>query len=186
MRGRLQAECRGNERFEELIQPLGGSMLATIWRIVRHADDVDDAHQDALMRIWKQLGRIERHPNPAALILRICTQTALDTLRRRSGLEKRISHSGETQHRPDHRGSLAPENLRHEERAQEILQEISRLPDKQAVAVLMRTVQKQPYQEIAEALGCREATARSHVALGRAVLRRKLSHLMRQKGIENL
>jgi DNA-directed RNA polymerase specialized sigma24 family protein len=45
------------------------------------------------------------------------------------------------------------------------------------VAVVMRILEGYSYREIGEALGCREATARTHVLRGRVKLRRWLSHL---------
>ena len=59
----------------------------------------------------------------------------------------------------------------------EVLAAIARLPRKQAAAVLMRIIQDQSYRAIAQALGCRETTARIHVSKGRAKLSRQLSHL---------
>jgi RNA polymerase sigma factor (sigma-70 family) len=59
----------------------------------------------------------------------------------------------------------------------EVLDAISRLPEKQAVAVLMRIVQEEPYDAIAQAMGCSESTVRIHVSRGRARLSQWLSHL---------
>jgi len=59
----------------------------------------------------------------------------------------------------------------------EIYRAISRISRKQAQAVLMRFVQELSFPEIASALGCREATARTHVKRGCAKLRSMLSHL---------
>jgi len=59
----------------------------------------------------------------------------------------------------------------------EILKAIGRLPKKQAVAVLMRIVQDQPFDVIGQTLDCSEITARIHVSRGRARLSQWLSHL---------
>ena len=59
----------------------------------------------------------------------------------------------------------------------EIQNAISKLPRNQAVAVILRVVQEQPYTEVAQTLGCSETTARIHVMRGRAKLSRRLSHL---------
>ena len=50
-------------------------------------------------------------------------------------------------------------------------------PRQQAAAMLMRAIQGQPYDEIAAALGCTEATARKHVARSRQRLQVLLAHL---------
>lgn len=71
-----------------------------------------------------------------------------------------------------------PDALEKKETESEILKAISRLPRKQAVAVLMRIVQEQPYDAIAKTLGCKEVTARIHVSRGRVRLSQWLSHLI--------
>ena len=63
------------------------------------------------------------------------------------------------------------------ETEREILEAVGRLPRKQAVAVLLRIVKEQPYDLIAQAMGCSESTVRIHVARGRARLNKWLAHL---------
>jgi RNA polymerase sigma factor (sigma-70 family) len=50
------------------------------------------------------------------------------------------------------------------------------LPQRQATAVLMRYLLELPYQEIGDALGCSEATARVHVNRAHRKLKRLLAH----------
>ena len=54
---------------------------------------------------------------------------------------------------------------------------VSRLPRKQAQAVLMRVVEGEDYEVIAQAMNCSETTARIHVHKGRKRLSQWLSHL---------
>jgi DNA-directed RNA polymerase specialized sigma24 family protein len=58
-----------------------------------------------------------------------------------------------------------------------VLRAIGRLPRKQAIAVLMRLVQDEPFDAIARVLDCSEVTVRIHVSKGRTRLRKWLSHL---------
>ena len=59
----------------------------------------------------------------------------------------------------------------------EVLAAVSRLSAQQATAVLLRLIHELPYEDVAEALGCSETTARTHVARGREALARSLAHL---------
>jgi RNA polymerase sigma-70 factor (ECF subfamily) len=59
----------------------------------------------------------------------------------------------------------------------EVLNAISRLPRKQAQAVLMRVVEGEDYDIIAQAMNCSETTVRIHVFKGRKRLSQWLSHL---------
>lgn len=159
--------------YRELIEPIEGRMIGVVLRIVDQADDADDAMQDALMRVWKLLPRIHRHPNPHGYILRICMSAAYDILRKRGRLaahEAPMEAGGDPAEPPAQtRGLDAAE-------AQEALLEgMRQLPDAQRRAVLLRLVQEEPFETIALELGCAPATARSHYSKGRARLRTLLS-----------
>jgi DNA-directed RNA polymerase specialized sigma24 family protein len=69
--------------YEQLIAPLESQMMRTIWRVARHQEWAEDTLQDALTIIWKKLAYVCRHPNPQALILKICLNAGYDTLRKR-------------------------------------------------------------------------------------------------------
>ncbi len=155
--------------YERLIRPVENQMIRSVWRILRDPDDADDAFQDALTTIWKRLGRIRRHPNPQALILRICVDAAYDVLRRRFRRVRREASETVLNHSADPTPSAAEQLSRSEQRT-EILSAIAKLSRKQARAILMRVVHEQPYEHIAQALGCSEATARTHASRARARL----------------
>lgn len=162
--------------YEELIGPVEARMMRSIWRIVRDPQESEDTMQEALMIIWKRLDRVRAHPNPHALILKICTDASYDTLRKR----KRHTHIEEPdvlQRLPAPNGVPAPDEMTGIETEKEILAAVARLPRKQAVAILMRLVQEQPYETIARVMGCAESTVRIHVLRGRQRLSRWLAHL---------
>jgi RNA polymerase sigma-70 factor (ECF subfamily) len=165
-----------HREYEDLIGPIEDRMIRSVWRIARDADDADDAFQQALETIWKRLDRIRRHPNPRALILRICVNAAYDVLRKRARQQRREAPEAIPDEQPDTSPSAADRIAAREDHS-EILSAISRLPRSQAQAVLMRFVQELPYCEIAQALGCSEATARRHIANARVRLRKMLGHL---------
>jgi len=162
--------------FEQLIKPVEHQMMRSIWRIVRDPEMAKDALQDSLAKIWKRLDRVRIHPNPRALILKICLNAAIDSLRK----QKRLHQHEKTE--PLHRFPIQPnttayESLERKKTEAEILEAIKRLPRRQAVAVLMRLIGDQPYDIIAQAMECSETTVRIHVSRGRAKLSQWLSHL---------
>ena len=69
--------------YERLIAPMEARMIRTIRGIVREPDDARDALQDALAAIWRRWERLQSHPNPEALVLRMAINAAYDVLRRR-------------------------------------------------------------------------------------------------------
>ena len=162
--------------YERLIRPIEHKMIRSVWRILRNPDDADDALQDALEAIWKRLDRIDRHPNPHALILRICANTAYDTLRRRLRRSRHENNSPPPGHLEQPTPS-APDRLASYEAQEQIFRAVGQLPRNQATAFLMRALHEQSYQEIAQALGCSEVTARTHVTRARTRLRKLLARL---------
>lgn len=176
-------ESESVESFERLIRGLEARMLATIWRILRNDEDVADAHQQALIRIWEHFKQVARHPNPPALVLRICIQASYDELRKRTR-SRRLENLAEHLDRLTDSSPSALQRLRDEEQSAEIRHAIAALPRKQALATMMRVIDQQSYAEIAQALGCSEVTARSHVARGRAKLAQRLARLFNASGEE--
>ena len=173
----------GEAIYEQLIAPLESRMMRSIWRVVRSPDLAEDTLQDALTVIWKKLHIVRSHPNPEALILKICLNAAFDSLRKqtRSQRHEEFSILRDTPESPE-RGALSA--LSAKEVEAEVLRAIGRLPRKQALAVLMRVVQEEPFEVVASALGCSEVTARIQVSKGRARLQKWLAHLNPSAGKE--
>jgi RNA polymerase sigma factor (sigma-70 family) len=151
-------------------------MLATVWRVLRHEQDAEDALQTAVATVWRQRGRIERHPNPHALILKICADAAIDQCRRRQRRRERHDVAAMADALPTPRSDPAQDAI-DRELLDDVMAAITKLPAHQAAAVVMRLLQDEPYGSIAAALGCGTATARKHVARGRERLARSLQHL---------
>jgi RNA polymerase sigma factor (sigma-70 family) len=160
--------------YERFIQPIEDRMIRSVWRIVHDPHDFDDAFQEALAAIWKRLGLIRRHPNPHALIFRICANAAYDILRDNARRRRQFESIPDDVANPS---SAIPDMLSGQEERKEVFRAIAQLPRKQAEAALMRFAQELPYTDIALALGCSEVTARTHVKRARTRLVRLLAHL---------
>jgi RNA polymerase sigma-70 factor (ECF subfamily) len=156
--------------YEQVIEPLEDRMIRSIWRITRNGQDAEDAMQNALLAIWKGRQRIDRHPSPEALVLKICIDSACDVVRQRAREARKCAPRAAAEPIPD--GACLPwEELAHEELSREILAAINRLSRAQAIAITMRVFEELPYEQIAAAMGCSKATARKHVERARGRLR---------------
>lgn len=164
-------------QYERLIAPIEERMVRAIWRIVRNPDDADDALQEALLTVWKRWGQVARHPNPHALVLRICIHAAYDRVRQQARRCKWQDAGDIAEAIPDRSPSLTQKLASHQQ-GEQVLEAIARLPKNQAQAILMRAVEEVSYSDIALAMNCREATVRKHVARARIKLRTLLSHLI--------
>jgi RNA polymerase sigma-70 factor, ECF subfamily len=162
--------------YDELIAPLEAMMMRSIWRIVRNPDLAEDCLQDALAVIWKKRFQIRLHPNPQALILRICLNAACDSLRRLECMRRHTDLS-QLDNVPTPPGHDADRNLEEKEIVEQVQQAIRRLPRKRALAVMMRLIHEESFEAIAQVLNCSEITVRTHIFKGRAQLRKWLSHL---------
>lgn len=160
--------------YQRHIEPIEARMIRSIWRVTRNADDADDAMQDALVLIWRRRNRIDRHPSPAALILRICIDSARDAARRRARARRRFPPDQPSEEPADNAGPPW-ESLSHRELAREILTAVNRLSRRQAVAITLRVFEELPYDQVAAAMSCSEATARKHVERARGHLRAALA-----------
>jgi RNA polymerase sigma factor (sigma-70 family) len=165
--------------YERYLEPLEGRMLRTVRRVVRDPDLARDALQDAVVRLWQHRERLRRHPNPEALVVRVCFHAAIDVVRR--GERRRETGGVDLEGRPAAPGRGPGEALEEREQHEAVVRAIAALPRRQALAVLMRVVEEQPYAVVARALGCAEITARIHVMRGRSRLRRVLAPLVPQR-----
>lgn len=162
--------------YDELIRPVEAQMMRAVWRIAQNADDADDAFQDATATIWAKIARVRAHRNPQALILRICINAACDLVRKKSRRACRETPLTEA-HVVADSSFDGTASLRAKEQRDMVARAIARLPERQAAAVTMRILLERPYSEIADALGCAEATARVHVSNGLQRLRSALDRL---------
>jgi RNA polymerase sigma-70 factor (ECF subfamily) len=164
------------QTYDQIVRPIEDRMIRSIWRVVRNPQDAEDAMQDALVTVMKQWDRVRRHPNPQSLVLKICLDAAYDATRRRVRHARIVRLGPEAGEQAD-RAQLPAETILGKEQYAEIVTAIHRLSRQQAIAMLMRAVEGQPYGAIAAVLGCGEATARKHVARSRERLRIWLVHL---------
>jgi RNA polymerase sigma factor (sigma-70 family) len=165
------------QEYQRLIAPIEARMMRAVWRVVRDPDDAEDAFQEALLRIWKRWDRICTHPNPHALILQICIHAAHDALRQRMRQGRWLEPVAPPEEIPDTADS-AIQNISAAEQDDAVFRAIGSLSKNQARAILLHAVEEVPYSAIAEAMDCREATVRKHVARARTKLRVLLSQLI--------
>jgi len=165
------------QEYERLIAPIEDRMMRAVWRVLRDSEDTEDAFQEALLTVWKRWDRIVVHPNPHALILQICVHAAHDLLRRRLRRGRRLEAAAIPESIPDPSASTI-QTMSGAEQDAAVLRAIGHLPKNQARAILLHAVEEIPYNAIAAAMNCREATVRKHVARARTKLRVLLSHLI--------
>ena len=160
-----------DSEYQSLVGSVERRLVRAVWRVLRHPQDAEDALQDGLLRVWKRFRRVQRHPNPEILVIRICLHAAYDILRKRAAskrLKDRLRATGTPAEHLE-TGVLEDAELR-----LEIARALSCLTPQQTDAVLLRFVDERSFAEIGQALDCSESTARTHVARARSRLARLL------------
>lgn len=142
--------------FESYVEARQAVLLRTACLIVRDWAEAQDAVQDALIGIWPRWGSIPSE-RLDAYVHRSVVNACLVRLRRL----RRVSPMAEVTRLP---GSLARDDPADDWLlADQAWQLCDRLPPVQRAAVVLRFYRDLSYAEIAAALDCAEATARSHV-----------------------
>lgn len=167
------------DSFTQLIAPVKHRMFETIWRVLRHTQDTEDALQNALTTLWRQRARIARHTAPQALILKICADAAIDQFRRRQRSRDKNDFSAIEGCLCSARPSPIDDAIG-QETLEIIMEAVARLSPNQATAVVMRFIQGESDVAIAAAMGCGAETVREHLHRGRERLGRMVGRLAPQ------
>ena len=156
------------EIFKHVQQRYEGFLTSVLWKLTADADLFADAMQNALLRMWRHVEKLDGC-KAQAYIYRIALSANSAAWRNRMGKDGQIAF--EPVSPADDSQSKVDLELAHKVR-----RHIVRLPSKQAKAIVMRYLEEKDYQIIAQELICSPAGARSHVSKALATLKRKLCH----------
>lgn len=177
----MVAAAQGGDRFalDQLLRSHYDRIHGVCRRIAGSTRDGDDACQEALIKIVRNLPRFDGRSSFGTWAYRIATNAALDELRkrnRRPGL-----HVVGDDDRPEQADTTAsartdwyPERL--------LLHEaLDRLPDDLRIAVVLRDVADLDYAEIATTLDVPLGTVKSRISRARAALADQLGEQLDQQ-----
>jgi RNA polymerase sigma factor (sigma-70 family) len=142
---------------------------SVLWKLTGDRELFAEAMQYTLLGMWQNVEKLNRR-KAGAYIYRIVLTANSKAWRDRIGKNGHFNHSKGQEESPD-------EKLDRIELVKKIRREISRLPAKQAKAIVMRYLEQQDYENIAGQLHCTEASARSHVSKALEALKNKLAVL---------
>ncbi|MEN1727240.1 MAG: sigma-70 family RNA polymerase sigma factor [Pseudomonadota bacterium] len=163
------------QRFEGLVDEHGGWLLQLARLMLKSASDAEDVVQDSLVKLWHQLGNIDRGAERAWLIT--CTRNAcLDRIRakqRQSGLLQQVQSVDRElgRHIDDHGPAAATE---HHERAQQLHEAIRQLPEPARSLVILRDIQDVDVATVANTLALTPNQVKVYTFRARRTLRRYL------------
>ncbi len=144
-----------------------------IYHIVGNVEDAQDLAQETCIKALQRRGQLRDLAKAGHWLSRIASNTAIDFLRRHG---RAASISLDDLARPLRApAELDPEQqLLRAERVRGLQAGLSRLTERERLALLLRDVEDLPAEEVAGVLNCGTATVRSHIANARVKFRRYL------------
>jgi RNA polymerase sigma-70 factor (sigma-E family) len=147
---------------------------AQLPRLLRYAtmltgerEQAADLVQDVLVKVYRRWSRITDTDHPDRYVLRMVTNGYLSWRHSRSA---RLIATGEI---PD---EVRPDDFASDHAAREDMwQRLARLPKRQRTVVVLRYYEQLDDSEIAELLGCAQATVRAHAHRALTTLRNGLT-----------
>ncbi len=138
--------------FERFYMSEAKAVFTAVYLMCRDRELAEDATQEAFARALERWGRLEPHPWAAGWVMTTALNVARRDLRRR-------------------RAWPMTREARNPDEAVDLWNTVRRLPRRQQEAVVLHYRMDAPVQEIAQILGCREGTVRTHLARAREALR---------------
>lgn len=160
---------RRAELFRQLKAKHINYVSSVLWKLTGDRELFTEAMQYTLLGMWQHIEKLNGR-KAGAYIYRIVLTANSKAWHDRIGKNGHFNHTEGQEESPD-------ERLNRIELVKKVRQEISRLPAKQAKAIVMRYLEQQDYENIAVQLRCTEAGARSNVSKAVAALKNKLALL---------
>lgn len=148
-------------------------MYSVAFRILRSAEDAEDAVQETLLRLWAKRNDLSRYESIEALGVTVIRNLALDRIRQKNREGGYIPN-----HVLPEAGQIPSphEVLQAGETIARISEAIDRLPASMSEAVRRRDVEGESYEEIAEATGQNINSVRVAVSRARKILQEQFRY----------
>lgn len=178
---RLIAECLRGETaaFGELVRRHQDRLFNTVYRLVDNHEDAYDVVQDAFLNAYQSLESFKGDAQFFTWLYRIAMNTAISFRRKKRAMVRIDTTGSDPSIEPldpseDARPGHSLEQAEQEQRVRLALQRVS--PEHRAVLVL-KDMEGQKYEDMAEALGVPIGTIRSRLHRARLELREVLERM---------
>src|SRR5262249_11405186 len=155
--------------FEALVRRHGPMVLGVCRRVLRDADDADDAFQATFLVLVRKSASIARRELLANWLYGVAYRAALEArsaAARRGARERQVSEMPEPE---------APAVVSEPDMRPLLDQEINKLPDKYRVAIVLCYLEGRPRKEVARQLGVPDGTLSGRLTTARRMLARRLA-----------
>jgi RNA polymerase sigma factor (sigma-70 family) len=154
--------------FEAIVRRHGPMVLGVCRRILGHAEDAEDAFQAAFLVLARRAASIRRRESLAGWLYRVTYRAALVA---KGKAAQRRSHEKQASDMP-HPAIETP--VATDELSALLDQELSRLPDKYRLPIILCELEGRSRRDVARQLKLPEGTLSSRLATARKLLRQRL------------
>jgi len=164
--------------FTDLVGRYKKKVYSVAYQMLGNQLDADEVTQETFVRIYNRRKQLKNVNYFSSFLMRIATNYAIDLIRKRQKRFVSVEEESEMQSsasvelsekidRPD-------QIYEKREILRKIKQTIEQLPPKQRVTVILHDIEGFTKPEVAEILGCPQATVRSNLHIARSKLRKWL------------
>src|SRR4051812_47746101 len=203
------ARAGDEDAFRRLVEPRHGELHAHCYRMLGSTHDAEDALQEAMLRAWRGLSRVEDRHSLRAWLYRIATNTSLDAIARRpkrvlpidygpsadphDGPGEPLVESVWVEPYPDEQlgvedGYAAPEATYEQREAVELafIAALQLLPPNQRAVLILREVLGFSAKEVGEALETSVASVNSALQRARAAVDERVPEQSQQATLRSI
>ena len=162
--------------FEELMTPLEQLVWRVCWHYTGHRETAEDCAQEAMLRIWRNLGSYRGECALESWVYRIAANCCMDWLRKKKrDRSVSIEPMAEQGFDPEDSSPGTEDQAVARDEQEQLREAIAKLPEDQREALIMTQLEKIPYEEAARSLGVSEGTIKSRVNRAKARLKEILT-----------
>ena len=180
----VAAQTGAPEAVERLLAAARPKLLSLAMRVLGNADEAEDAVQDAMVKVWRNLGRFEGRAAFTTWLHRIAVNAALDRLRRRGSVP--LAAGAPEDHHHDTSEPALPETperiFARAETAVVVRRAMGQLSETHGEALRLCDLEGESYATIAEVTECPLGTVMSRLFHARRKLARALTETATDDG----
>ena len=155
--------------FRNIWMPLAERFYRTAYYMLESQQDAEDAVQELYLKIWKFHANLTDLKSPAAYGMSLLKNICIDRIRRREIRKAEPLEAGVPQADAPPEKRLAARDI-----LKKVMEEIDRLPQKQAQVMKMMVIEDLDYKEISERTGLSQVHVRVLISTARKTLKQKL------------
>lgn len=159
-----------NISFRTTVLPLGDKLYRLALRITLNRAEAEDVVQDTLLKVWEHRNEWEQINNLEAFAIATCRNRALDVLKRAGRKTAPLDVVDNRQQTADN----GQQSLEAREQLSLVRRLMDGLPEVQRAIMLMRDIEGQTYQEIAQVLDISETQVKVYLHRARTKVKKEL------------